>query len=298
MKTIGESEILHLLSESLKEEIFIYTRGSLLSTCLVLTKFSSYFNVQISKLLEVHTFAPSDIIFEEGEKSSSMYFIRTGEIELFQQSTGTILKVLKNGKYCGEIALFCRTPRCCSAKSIDFLECLILEQKCFESILEKNPEALRIYDYMINKCNKGDLSALDIHCYLCAKMGHVATSCKEFHLDINDDILKTRWIKSRSQATKYVNPYNLKHAFTQKKHKNDLKKYNVSNVVGTERDLTKIFRTDEELSQKISHYQGLNEYLTVDGNELNQSMQGTIRKFPSWPSQITDESSENAIFKF
>lgn len=280
MKTIGELEILQLLSESLREEIFVYTRGSMLTGCVIFKKFNAHFIQQIGKILEVHTFAPDDIMFEEGEKTLNMFFIRTGEIELYQQTTGTVIKVLKNGRFCGEIALFCKTPRCCSARSVDFLEVLILEEKYFEEVLEKIPEASRLYEYIKNQCAKGNLTALDVHCYLCAELGHVATSCKQFHLNINDELLKSKWVKSRNSMTKLINPYEVFDNKVIKKRKNDLKKYNVLNVLGTERDHAYVFKQNEELSQKIANFYNLNDenQEISENSDLSHFTQSSFRK--------------------
>lgn len=254
LKNIGETEILELLSEPLKEEVYIYTRGSVLKFCVFLQKFQSHFTQQLSKLLEVHTFAPSDIIFEEGEKTSNMIFIRTGEIELFQSSTGTLLKVLKTNKYCGEISLVCGTPRCCSARSVDFLESLVLDKKFFDELLEKNPESLRYCEYIKNKCRDGELSALDINCYLCGNLGHVATKCKKFHLNINNEKLQKRWVKRRAINTKYINPHSFRVRNTVKKRRANLGKYSIVNVIGSERKNLKEFRYTNDLIEKAENF--------------------------------------------
>jgi voltage-gated potassium channel Kch len=251
-KTIGEVEIIKLLSEPLREEVFVYTRGSILNNCLVFKNFSVNFIKQLAKLLEVRTFAPSDTIFVEGQKSSSMYFIRTGEIELFQQGTGTILKLLKSGKYCGEIALFIESTRCCSANSVDFLETLKLEKKDFEDLIEKNPDAFKVYEYIKIRCEKGDLSPLGINCYLCAGEGHLATFCKSFDLNAGKETLKNKWINSRAQATKFINPYT--QALAKPIRKRNLSKYKACNVIGTERDHTCVFKDNSYLSKKISSF--------------------------------------------
>ena len=287
MKTIGENEILQLLSDPLREEIFVYTRGSMLNTCVIFKKFTAHFIQQIGKILESHTFAPSDMIFEEGEMSSSMFFIRTGEIELYQHSTGTVLKLLKSGKFCGEIALFCQTPRCCSARSVDFLESLILDQKNFEEVLEKIPEAYRLYEYIRTRCEKGDLSALDVNCYLCAELGHVATSCKQFHLNVNDELLKNKWIKSRSHLTKLINPHDPRFNQKYKKRRNHLKNYNVSNVIGVERSQTDIFKENEELKHKIhTFFSFQNEAIheSTQNSDVGHATQTYFHKVTSSPN--------------
>ncbi|OMJ81416.1 hypothetical protein SteCoe_18155 [Stentor coeruleus] len=297
LKTLGEGEIIELLSEPLREEIFVYTRGAVLHSCSIIHKYSSHFIQQLSKLLEVNTFAPSDIIFEEGEKSAGMYFIRNGEVELFQSSTGTLLKLLKSGKHCGEIALFCETPRCCSARSVDFLECLILEKKSLDMLFAKNPDALRLFEYTKNQCRKGDLSALDIRCYLCTEIGHVATRCTKFHLNVNNDYLKNKWIRSRNQATRLINPYDEpKNNFTKKKRKADLRKYNSSNVIGTEYG-NRTVKCSKNLAQKISSFYDFDDSTNIlDNQEIIKMTQSSfMRNARSSPGLSCDSLDALAV---
>lgn len=292
LKTIGEAEIIELLSESLREEVFVYTRGAVLESCIILHKFSNHFLLQLSKVLEVHTFAPSDIIFEEGEKSVSMYFIRTGEVELFQGSTGTLLKVLKNGKYCGEIALFCDTPRVCSGRSTDFLECLILDKKSLDFLLSKNPDAMRFFEHLKNQCKNGDLTALEIRCYLCTELGHVATRCTKFHLNVNNEHLKNKWVKSRTQMTRLINPYDEPKTLIIKKRKADLRKYNSSNIIGTEYG-NRTLRCSQDLANKITNfYEASNSTMLFDNSENVRVIQSSFRRRARSSSRLSDDSPD------
>ena len=291
IKNISEKDILQLLSESLKDEVFVYTRGTIISNCKVFVKFSSFFIQQLGKILESHTFAPADIIFEEGEKTFCMYFIRNGEIELFQQSTGTVLKLLKNGKYCGVIALFCNSPRCCSGRSVDFLEALVLEMKSFETLLEKNPDAMKIFEILKGKCDQGDFKALDIRCYLCAEDGHVAKNCQKFHLKVNDEKLKKKWIKSRNITSKLINPDDSNGLLQPKKRQFDLKSYNVFNVIGAENHNKELFKDRDDIIEKVNKFYEEND--TVKSPKASVSSENNVfinsmRKNTSAESQISN----------
>jgi hypothetical protein len=293
LKNIGEIEILELLSEPLKEEVYVYTRGTVLKYCTLLEKFPQHFTLQLSKLLQVYTFAPSDIIFEEGEKTCSMIFIRTGEIELFQNSTGTLLKVLKTNKYCGEIALICGTPRCCSARSVDFLESLILEKKLFEELLEKNPESLRYCDYLKEKCKDGNLSALDINCYLCGELGHVATLCEKFHLKINNEKLQQQWVKRRSNQTRYINPHSFRANGANKKRKANRGKYGIVNVIGSERSNMKEFKYSSDLMEKIEGFYEPRQYESEISHITQSSFRKNMRSNSNFSEELTSFQSHS-----
>ena len=293
LKNIGETEILELLSEPLKEEVYIYTRGTVLKSCALLDKFPHHFTQQLSKLLQVYTFAPSDIIFEEGEKTSSMIFIRTGEIELLQSSTGTLLKVLKSNKYCGEIALICGTPRCCSARSVDFLESLILDKKLFDELLEKNPESLRYCEYIRSKCKDGNLTALEVHCYLCGELGHVATFCEKFHLKFNNEELQKKWVKRRSNHTRYINPHSFRVNNSGKKRKANMGKYGIVNVIGSERNGMREFKYSNDLMEKIEGFYEPRAFESDVSHPTQSSFRKNRRSNSNFSEDLTSFQSHN-----
>ena len=187
---MGENEILGLLSEPLREEIFVHTRGQTLCVCPIFNNFQKHFLLQLTKLLDPKTFAPSDIVFEQGEKSTTMYFIQSGLIELYHGETQSIFKELKQGNFFGEISLFSLQPRCCSAKCLEFVETLSLSRDSMDSLLERNPDATRICEYILNQCQREDLAILGVRCFLCTEIGHVATSCKKYLINYNNEITK------------------------------------------------------------------------------------------------------------
>ena len=86
-----------------------------------------------------------DLLFEQGENSACIYFIQTGAVAIFHNETGASLAELGPKEHFGEVAFFTGSPRCASARTLDFLEAHTLERDDFGVILNRFPETLRIY---------------------------------------------------------------------------------------------------------------------------------------------------------
>lgn len=271
---MGENEILGLLSEPLREEIFVHTRGQTLCVCPIFNNFQKHFLLQLTKLLEPKTFAPSDTVFEQGEKSTTMYFIQNGLIELFHSETQSIFRELKQGHYFGEISLFTLKPRCCSSRCIEFVETLSLTRENMDGLLERNPEANRICEYIYNQCLREDLSILGIKCFLCSEIGHVATTCKKYLINYNDEQTKSKWLKARQGKSKVISKY-MVDGTRSKRYKN--LGYHAANVIGSERDPIDIYK-DTGLIDKIGSF-NMKEDDTFEKGSMKSASMSRIEEF-------------------
>ena len=71
---------------------------------------------QLAKTFDHETYAPGDIVIEEGELTSNMYFITSGKVNIMHVESNTAFRMLRTGNYFGEIAFFTGKPRTASAK--------------------------------------------------------------------------------------------------------------------------------------------------------------------------------------
>jgi CRP-like cAMP-binding protein len=104
-----------------------------------------------------------------------MYFITSGKINIFQSQTNSSFKKLTPGTFFGELSFFTGQKRCASAGCLDFVDLLSLSRDNFLYLLEKFPEAKETTNFVMKKVDKGDISQLNVRCYLCKKRDHVAT---------------------------------------------------------------------------------------------------------------------------
>lgn len=189
---MDEKQILNLLSEPLKDEIYAFIHGVVIKICMIFTIYEEHFISQLTKTLETETFAPGDIVIEEGEMSSKMYFIQNGKIDIYHHATKSSIAELGSKKYFGEISFFLETARCASAKCLNFVELLSLSRTNLNVLLERFPEAKMATDSLIESCLNEDYSPLLVSCYVCQTIGHVAIKCKKILLNLDHEDAKKK----------------------------------------------------------------------------------------------------------
>jgi hypothetical protein len=176
---IEEKEILADLSAPLREEIFVVTRGKLISKCPIFQGYSLDFLRILIRMLAPSVFAPQDGIIKEGDVTCSIYFIVHGRIEIFHESTQTVFKELNKNKYFGEIAFFLKKVRTASARSLIFSEVLSISRFDFDLLLRQRPKDAEYHKLFETQAYQS-LGFLEIRCYLCSAKGHIAKDCKQF----------------------------------------------------------------------------------------------------------------------
>lgn len=201
-----EKELLGLLSEPLREEIFVHTRGQLFKMCRIFANFHKQFLLHFSKLLEPRTYAPGDIIFEEGEKTAAIFYVQHGIVEILHQNTQSVFKELSDNEYFGEIALFTNHARCATARCLEFVEILTVSRTQLDMLLERMPDAKQKVDIIEKQTENRDYSILEIACYLCEKVGHVATNCENVVINLNKEYTVKNWLAKRAGPSKKVSP--------------------------------------------------------------------------------------------
>ncbi|CAG9318440.1 unnamed protein product [Blepharisma stoltei] len=253
---LDEKQILSLLSEPLRDEIYAHIHGVIIKLCPIFEKYEAHFISQLTRALESETYAPGDTVIEEGEMSSKMYFIQNGRVDIYHHQTKSTFKELGPGEYFGEIAFFTEKPRCASAKCLDFVDLLSLSRTNMNMLLEKFPEAKDSTEAMSKKCEDGDYSSLLVKCYICHELGHVSVRCKKILLNLDHEETKKKWLEKRgAPETKYVNA----HEDAEPNYHRVPKgmgsiHYNSRNIVGVPRPTIKMFPKDPQMYPKIKGY--------------------------------------------
>lgn len=204
---VDDKDILDWLSDPLKDEIFAQVNGAIVTRCVVFKDFEHLFVLQLSKLLVPESFAPGDVVFEEGQLGTKMYHILHGSVDVFHFATSSSFKLLSPRHYFGEIAFFATLPRCASTRCLEFTDLLSLSREDMRVLLQKYPDSNERARVITMRVGNGDLSALYIRCYICKAAGHVATRCRQVLLSLDHEDVKTKWLHTRSNHTKYLNPH-------------------------------------------------------------------------------------------
>ena len=175
---IKEQDIIELLSVPLREQIFLYTRGYVLTKLTEMKEFSPATLKALGYKLILNFYAPNDLIFRQDEKTSDVFFIFQGAICIIHEVTKTEFAVLKRGSYFGEIAFFADWQRTASAQSKNYSEVFALSRKSFDRIIELVPKDCEKMKTLSRNIKNYGISIIRIHCFLCRRLGHVAKDCE------------------------------------------------------------------------------------------------------------------------
>lgn len=212
VRMLHESEFLELLSDPLRDAIFHHTRGKILQGCKILSQLcSGQVLLQMSRIFEPRVYAPNDIICEQNERSSEMHFVLLGIVEVLHESTKTVFANLSPDACFGQISFFTLCPRKASVRCLEFVETLSLNRVHVDNLAERFPELGGTLKEIRLKCEEGDLSEIDVVCYMCGVLGHAAIDCKRVVLNANADSSRDNWLKGKIPKPVLVNPFTVSH---------------------------------------------------------------------------------------
>jgi len=256
---LNEKEILSLLSEPLRDELYDHVHGSVIKSCPSFEGLEMHFIGQLSKLLETETFAPGDVIFESGEVSTTLYFIQNGRVDVYHQVTNSSFRELRSKQFFGEIAFFTEKPRCASVRCMDFVDLFGLQRRDLEQVAEKFPVSKEKIELMTKRCLYGDLSALHIRCYICKELGHTASKCSRILVNFNHEKVKMKWLESRKGHSKYVNPNLDQPSPVRRSRVHPRLEFSSRNVVGVPRQPEDVFPEQPIMWDRVKEYGNLLE---------------------------------------
>lgn len=248
-KNFGEENILKILSGPLKEEVYIVTRGNILHKCPVFMHYSQDFLRFLIRHLDHSIYAPGDKIFKEGEEGDKIYFIISGRIDIYHNSTETSFKELEASKYFGEIGFFLGQKRVASARSLIFSELFYLSRHRMNKLLMTKRNDLEVHKIFILQC-KDNIALLAVKCYLCLKLGHVSKDCKKFVIVIDAKELAKKSDNKRYELNKSISDIR----YIQDDYKQGLGFYNKEMAKGCKKSLSLRYKDAESLKDKCDLY--------------------------------------------
>ena len=253
---LKEKEILALLSGPLRDEVYSHVHGAVILLCPIFEEVETVFLSKLSKLLEGETFAPGDVIFQQGERTSKMYFIQTGNVNIYHKDTRSNFITLPPGNYFGEIAFFLDIPRTASTSCVDFVDLFSLSRRDLKFVAESLPISKDKLDAILSKCSSGDLSSLCVHCYICSSLGHVAGRCSRALINYDHEVSKSKWLRTREKQTVLVNPNMDMQPNVQRYARPKLRvAYQARNVRGYPRSSETLFESEPELLKVVREFQ-------------------------------------------
>ncbi|CAG9318880.1 unnamed protein product [Blepharisma stoltei] len=229
----NDEELLKCLSAQLKDEIYIQTRGQSLNDCPAFGIYATSFLRALGRNLEIKVHAPGDLLFKEGEMSNDVYFLQSGTVEIYHESTRTVFKELKKGKYFGEISFFLDSIRSASARCLVYSELLSLSRSALMRMFISRPREREITELLIKEC-KEDLSALGVRCYLCATLGHIARDCDLYKFQLDRSKIAQMADKDKYRWGTYINLNDrlIKKIERKRKITNHFEHFSLQNIIG------------------------------------------------------------------
>ena len=100
-------------------------------------------------MIQMEYFAADHVIFEKGDAGDIMYIIKRGQVQVLRDNT--ILAVLHDGQFFGEMALVSDEPRNATIKTVTDVEVLTLKKDDFKNLLQTNPSIASIVSYEVVK---------------------------------------------------------------------------------------------------------------------------------------------------
>mmetsp|Transcript_26220 Transcript_26220/g.46851 ORF Transcript_26220/g.46851 Transcript_26220/m.46851 type:complete len:560 (-) Transcript_26220:1899-3578(-) len=197
-------ELLDLLSGPLKDEMCSFMHSKAIKACPVFDLFNSSFVGGLTRLIKLKTFSPSDVIFSEGQVSTTIYFIKSGTVAIYHCKSNSIYINLVQGKFFGEISFFTSLARTASAKCLEFTSLLVLERKGFNQVAATFPDVKNKVQVLEKSCSDGDIRSLGVRCYMCKLPGHAAKNCDKTMVHVQHELALKKWLSSRKKQPKSI----------------------------------------------------------------------------------------------
>jgi len=95
----------------------------------------------LAKILQLIHYSAGEVIFDEGDRSTSMYIIARGRVRVHRGQVTVAL--LAAGEIFGEMALASSAPRSASVSALEDCELLELHQDMFYEVMAHDPGIFR-----------------------------------------------------------------------------------------------------------------------------------------------------------
>lgn len=139
------------LSPALRSEIALHIHRQLVATVPLFQGCTDVCLASVVMKLRTHLYMRGDVIFHLGDPANNMMIISRGKVKVISPDNDTLLAVLKQGCFFGEIGLLRNMTRSCTVTAATFCELKSLHRKDAEEIFDLYPH---IYDRLFAESEK------------------------------------------------------------------------------------------------------------------------------------------------
>ncbi len=97
---------------------------------------------ELAELLSVRRFAKGALLVREGDPGDAFHLVLEGSVAVVRiapDARETILSILKEGDFFGEMSVFDSSPRSASIKALTAVEVGVIEQHAILDLIDRNP---------------------------------------------------------------------------------------------------------------------------------------------------------------
>lgn len=134
-----ESKVLGDLPPTLREELSWILKEDLIHKVPFLHDASARLVRELTALLKPVVFIPGDLVVQRGERGTRMFFVGRGKLEVLGPDEITVIKVLNEGDFFGELSLIREQPRNATVRAADYCDLYVLERQAFDQFTERHP---------------------------------------------------------------------------------------------------------------------------------------------------------------
>jgi hyperpolarization activated cyclic nucleotide-gated potassium channel 2 len=193
----NDMDFLSMLSEPLRDEVNMIVIGKILQHYKLFRVFETSFIAGLTKSVKFEFFAPQDVIFNQGEVGETIYFVKSGSVDLYDRTSKTTFCIVRTSKVFGEVGFLLDYLRSLSARTIEYSELITLRNTTFASVIERFPKACLDLRNALRSCRGGNLTAIGIRCFCCKQRGHLAANCPDFQLGLKGE--RKRYLRQQSK---------------------------------------------------------------------------------------------------
>ncbi|EAS04444.1 cation channel family protein (macronuclear) [Tetrahymena thermophila SB210] len=185
-----ERMVMGKLSSHLREKVILESNLQIINQCSILkNNFSNEFLQTLALKMTEMRVSKNEIIFEQNDfdEDPFLYIVDKGDIEIFVETDKadqevTILQVINQGSYFGEVNFFREGLREASARAQDFAILYGIPKSQFLQIIQDYPRDFEQYCFMRDSFvfdNK--LKIIDQRCCVCGREDHLQNRCNLVH---------------------------------------------------------------------------------------------------------------------
>ncbi|CAD8153971.1 unnamed protein product [Paramecium octaurelia] len=134
---------------------------------------------KLNNILVEMKFTPNDYIYHRNDyKDKYLYFIKEGEVQIVEEQSQKIVKILKSGETFGEFQFFTGQNTRESIKSVGFTQLYKIDREQFINIIKNNQKDFeRFFKIKDSILYSKQYSAISIKCHLCGQYNHIQIEC-------------------------------------------------------------------------------------------------------------------------